>query len=73
MRRVHLPAGHGEGDRELAGRIVAELGLAELHVFAGTGRPARAAPARRLPARDPLGVLDLLAQLAGHVGRRLHR
>jgi hypothetical protein len=73
MRRVHLPAEHGQGDRELAGRIATELGLAELHVFLTAGRPRRAAPARRLPGRDPLGVLDLLALLAGEVGKRLHR
>jgi hypothetical protein len=78
MPRVILPAGHRERDVELAARVARDLGLRELHVFwAGArGRGANArhgSPARRLPGRDPLGLLDLLGLVAGQLHKRLLR
>ena len=74
MPRVILPAGHRERDAELAGRVARDLGLRELHVFwqGAQGRQARAAStARRLPGRDPFGLLDLLGLVAGQLHKRL--
>jgi hypothetical protein len=78
MAQVILPAGHQDRDRELAGRIARDLGLRELHVFwpGGAGRGAPAQPgtrARRLPGRDPLGLLGLLELVAGQLHKRLLR
>jgi len=78
MPRVILPAGHRERDAELAGSVARDLGLRELHVFwQGTqGRTAHArtgTTARRLPGRDPLGLLDLLGLVAGELHKRLLR
>jgi hypothetical protein len=78
MQRVILPAGHRERDRDLARRVAHDLGLRELHVFwpreGGLGaRPRRAEPVRRLPGRDPLGLLGLLGVVAGQLHKRLLR
>ncbi len=76
MQFVTLPPGHEERDFILASRILDELGLEELHVFWTPRRPPFPSPARRLPARDPLGVpglLGLLGLVAAHVGKRLQR
>jgi hypothetical protein len=78
MPRVILPAGHRERDRDLARRVAHDLGLRELHVFwpGGRGlgaRTRRVEAVRRLPQRDPLGLLGLLGIVAGQLHKRLLR